>query len=151
MTRSRRDFLKIGGVATAYAALGAPALEAAGEPALGLIFPPLNYPIPPDAKALYPMGVRFLGDGVGLSGGMTIEGYEEALPRMLPAAGRLAKQGAKAISMFGSSITFYKGAKFNQELTQTLTKSTGLPATTQSNGLVDGLRVANARRVAVAT
>src|SRR5881628_3643823 len=113
MTRSRRAFLKIGGVATAYAALGAPALEAAGEPALGLIFPPLNYPIPPDAKRLYPTGVRFLGDGVGLSGGMTIEGYEEAIPRLIPAAERLAKQGAERLKIFlqehGFDVTFAKG------------------------------------------
>src|SRR3989442_11863993 len=131
MTSSRRDFLKIGGVATAYAALGAPAFEAAEEPALGLIFPPLNYPIPPDARLLYPTGVRFLGNGVGLPGGMTVEGYEEAIPRALPAAEALAKQGARAISVFGSSLTFYKGAKFNEELTQEVTKLTGLPATTQ--------------------
>ena len=148
---SRRDFLKIASLATAYAATRGTALAAAEEPALGLIFPPLNYPIPPDAKRLYPTGVRFLGDGVGLSGGMTIDGYEEAIPRLIPAAERLAKQGAQVISFFGSSITFYKGAKFNEELTQKITKATGLPATTQSNGLVDGLRVANAKRVAVAT
>lgn len=151
MSSSRRHFLKIGGVATAYAALRPSALQAAGEPALGLIFPPLNYPIPPDAKRLYPKGVEFLGDGVGLPGGMTLEGYEEAIPRVLPAAERLAKGGAKVISVFGSSLTFYKGAKFNEELTQRVTKLTGLPATTQSNGLVDGLRTANVRRVAVAT
>src|SRR5437588_343846 len=149
---SRREFLRIAGIATSWVALRQSAFGmTADEPALGLIFPPLNYPIPSDAKALYPTRVRFLGDGVGLSGGMTIEGYEEAIPRMLPAAERLAKQGAKAISMFGSSITFYKGAKFNEELMQKITKLTGLPATTQSNGLVDGLRVANARRVALAT
>ncbi len=148
---SRRDFLKIAGLATTYVAARGSLLAAADEPALGLIFPPLNYPIPPDAKRLYPTGVRFLGDGVGLSGGMTIEGYEEAIPRLIPAAERLAKQGAKVISFFGSSITFYKGAKFNEELTQRITKVTGLPATTQSNGLVDGLRVVNAKRVAVAT
>jgi len=131
---SRRDFLKIASFATACVAART-ALAAAEEPALGLIFPPLNYPIPPDAKRLYPAGVRFLGDGVGLSGGMTIDGYEEAIPRLIPAAERLARQGAK----------------FNDELTQRITKATGLPATTQSNGLVDGLRVANAKRVAVAT
>ena len=148
---SRRDFLKIASLATAYVATRGTALAAADEPALGLIFPPLNYPIPPDAKRLYPAGVRFLGDGVGLSGGMTIDGYEEAIPRLIPAAERLAKQGAQVISFFGSSITFYKGAKFNEELTQKIIKATGLPATTQSNGLVDGLRVANAKRVAVAT
>jgi arylmalonate decarboxylase len=148
---SRREFLKKAGIASAFGYFGGSLFAAADEPALGLIFPPLNYPVPPDAKALYPMGVRFLSDGVGLSGGMTIEGYEEAIPRMLPAAERLAKQGAKVISMFGSSITFYKGAKFNQELAGQITKATGLPATTQSNGLVDGLRVANAKRVALAT
>ena len=147
----RRDFLKNTGIATAYAAFGVPAFGTAEEPALGLIFPPLNYPIPPDAKRLYPAGVRFLGNGVGLPGGMTLEGYDEAIPRILPAAEALAKEGAKAISVFGSSLTFYKGAKFNEELTQKVTKLTGVPATTQSNGLVDGLRTANAHRVAVAT
>ena len=63
----------------------------------------------------------------------------------------LADQGADLISVFGSSITFYKGAAFNQELTDKVTALTGKPATTQSNGLVDGLRHVNAKRVAVAT
>jgi arylmalonate decarboxylase len=150
MTTSRRDFLKAAGAAGIYG-MGGFAFGAADEPALGLIFPPLNYPIPPDAKRLYPSGVRFLGNGVGLPGGMTLESYEEAIPRAVPAAEALAKQGAKAISVFGSSLTFYKGAKFNDELTKQVTKATGVPATTQSNGLVDGLKVANAKRVAVAT
>ena len=151
MTGSRRDFLKTGGIAAAYAAFGTRLVRAGGEPALGLIFPPLNYPIPPDAKRLYPTGVEFLSGGVGLPGGMTLEGYDEAIPRVLPAAAELAKQGAKVISVFGSSLTFYKGAKFNEELAQKVTKLTGRPATTQSNGLVDGLKVANAKRVALAT
>jgi arylmalonate decarboxylase len=150
MTISRRDVLKTAGAAGIYGMSGF-AFGAADEPALGLIFPPLNYPIPPDAKRLYPSGVRFLGNGVGLPGGMTLESYEEAIPRAVPAAEALAKQGAKAISVFGSSLTFYKGAKFNEELTKQVTKATGVPATTQSNGLVDGLKVANAKRVAVAT
>ena len=135
----------------AGAAFAPPALEAANEPALGLIFPPKDYPIPPDAKRLYPSGVEFLGDGVGLPGGMSIEGYEEAIPRVVPVAEALAKRGAKVISVFGSSLTFYKGAKFNQDLTERVTKATGVPATTQSNGLIDGLRTVNAKRVALAT
>ena len=150
MISSRREFLKIAGIAGTYAASRTSAFGV-DEPVLGLIFPPLNYPIPSDARRLYPAGVRFLGNGVGLPGGMTVEGYEEAIPRVLPAAEALAKQGAKVISVFGSSLTFYKGAKFNEELKQKVTKLTGVPATTQSNGLIDGLRVANAKRVAVAT
>ena len=108
MTTTRRDFVRIAGTTTAAALLSSPAFGA-NEPALGLIFPPKDYPIPPDAKRLYPNGVEFLGDGVGLPGGMTIEGYEEAIPRVVPVAEALAKRGAKVISVFGSSITFYKG------------------------------------------
>jgi arylmalonate decarboxylase len=142
--------LQLGGAATTLAALGAPALAQA-EPTAGLIFPPLNYPIPPDAKRLFPSGLRFIGNGVGLAGGMTIEGYEEAIPRVLPRAADLAREGADLISVFGSSITFFRGAQFNEELAERVTELTGLPATTQSNGLIDGLKHVNARRVAVAT
>ena len=92
---SRREFLKAGSAAAAYLGLGAPTLSAAAEPTLGLIFPPLNYPIPPDARLLYPGGVRFIGNGVGLAGGMTLEGYEEAIPRALPRAMDLVKEPEK--------------------------------------------------------
>ena len=153
MTRSsRRDFMKLGGVTGALIALGSTPGGAVGEEAaLGLIFPPLNYPIPPDAKRLYPSGVRFLGNGVGLPGGMTLAGYDEAIPRILPAAEALAREGAKVVSVFGSSLTFYKGRQFNEELIDKIAKVTGVPATTQSNGLIDGLRTIKAKRVAVAT
>lgn len=150
MPASRRDFLTILGAAAAAASLTTRA-SAQDEPTIGLIFPPLDYPIPPDAKLLFPSGVRFISNGVGLPGGMTYEGYEEAIPRVLPRAEDLAREGADLISVFGSSITFYRGAQFNEELTEKVTALTGKPATTQSNGLVDGLRHVNAKRVAVAT
>jgi maleate cis-trans isomerase len=115
MRFTRREFLS-----TAACAALSPALVAAANPTLGLIFPPENYPIPPDAKLLFPGGVDFVRNGVGLSGGMTVEGYDEAVPRVLPKAAELAKHGANVVSVFGSSLT-------------------------------DGLRTANARRVALAT
>jgi arylmalonate decarboxylase len=149
MSMQRRDLVRVGTAASLLTALGLPAFGT-DAPTVGLIFPPANYPIPPDAGRLYPSGVRFIGNGLGFSG-MTIEGYNEAIPRALPRAQELAAQGANLISVFGSSITFYKGAAFNQELVDTVTALTGLPATTQSNGLVDGLKHVNAKRVAVAT
>ena len=81
---------------------------------------------------------------------MTVEGYDEAIPRVLPRAVDLIRQGADVISVFGSSLTFYKGAKFHDDLIAQVAKATGRKATTQSNGLLDGLRTANAHRVAVA-
>jgi arylmalonate decarboxylase len=149
MTINRRDFIELGSAASFLTALGLPAL-AADLPTVGLIFPPADYPIPPDAGRLYPAGVKFIGNGLGFNG-MTIDSYNEAIPRAMPRAQELAAQGANLISVFGSSITFYKGAAFNKELTDNVTKLTGLPATTQSNGLVDGLKHVNAKRVAVAT
>ena len=149
MIASRREFLRLSTALTAAAAIGTTA--SAKDPTAGLIFPPLNYPIPPDAKRLFPTGIRFISNGVGLPGGMTIKGYEEAIPRVIPRAQDLAHEGADLISVFGSSITFFRGAAFNKEITDKVTAATGLPATTQSNGLVDGLKHVNARRVAIAT
>jgi arylmalonate decarboxylase len=148
MQISRRELLELGG-ALAGAALGADAL-AKDVPVAGLIFPPLDYPIPPDAKQLFPGGLEFIGNGVGF-GGMTIESYEEAIPRVLPRATQLASAGADLISVFGSSITFYRGARFHDELIERVTAHTGLPATTQSAGLIDGLGHVNAKRVVLAT
>ena len=149
MNTSRRDFLRASALAAGLTAAGG-AVNAQQEPTIGLIFPPENYPLPPDTQRLFPSGVQFVSNGLGFSG-MTIAGYEEAVPRVGPRAAELAAQGADLISVFGSSITFYRGAQFNEELVRLVTEETGLPATTQSNGLVDGLRHVNARRVAVAT
>src|SRR5690606_33859024 len=59
--------------------------------------------------------------------------------------------GADAIELTGTSLTFYKGEAFNQRLRQAVTDASGLPATTMSNGVIDGLKAVGAKRVAVAT
>ncbi len=147
MNKSRRDFLKIASAAAAGASIGA---AATAEPTLGVIFPPANYPIPREFQRMYPSGVRFVSTGVGLPA-MTPEGYDSVIDKVVPSAIELKKQGAQAISVFGSSITFYKGRAFNNKLAEEVAKATGLPSTTQSNGLIDGLKVAGARKIAVAT
>lgn len=144
MAYTRRHFLQTAALASLAAKLPA------AQPVLGMIFPPADNPVPPEATLLYPSGITFLAEGLAFSG-MTIEGYEEALPRLVPAALKLKQRGATAISIMGTSITFYKGAAFNQELIDRVQKATGLPTTSMSTGIVDGLKVAGAKRVAVAT
>lgn len=95
MDRSRREFLTVSAAGLVTAAVGS-----AAEPVLGMIFPPANYEVPPEAKLMYPTGIRFLAKGVGLER-MTPEGYDKAVPKILPAAVELAKQGANAISHHG--------------------------------------------------
>ena len=145
MTHSRRDFL----AASIAVALAARRTSAA-DPVLGLIFPPKDYPVPPEATRLYPTGVKFLSRGIGLER-LTPEGYDAAIPKVIPAAESLVRDGATAISVMGTSLTFYKGRAFNENLTAQVKKATGVPVTTMSTGIVDGLRAAKARRIAVAT
>jgi arylmalonate decarboxylase len=145
MTHSRRDFL----AASIALALSAQRTSAA-DPVLGLIFPPKDYPVPPEATRLYPSGVKFLARGIGLER-MTPDSYDAAIPRVIPAAESLVGEGATAISVMGTSLTFYKGRAFNEDLIARVKKATGVPVTTMSSGIVDGLRAANAKRIAVAT
>jgi arylmalonate decarboxylase len=148
---SRRGFLKAASAGALYAAVGGSVpLAAASDPTLGLIFPPANLPVPPEAYRMYPTGVRFLATGVGLER-MTPAGYDQVVDRIVPAAQRLAGQGANAIDVMGTSLTFYKGAAFNQQLQQTITKTTGLPSTTMSTAIVEGLKAVGGHQLAVAT
>ena len=146
MNASRRDFLKT----ASAAALASRIWPRRAVPTLGMIVPRAKGEIPPEAARMYPTGVRFLVDGLGLPS-MTPAGYDSVIDKIVPSALKLQKQGATAISIMGTSLTFYKGAAFNLKLQDSVTKATGLPVTSMSNGILEGLRAAGARRVAVAT
>ena len=107
-------------------------------------------PFPPEGLAMYPTGVKFISVGLGLKT-MTPEGYDAVIDRIGPAGEQLAKQGANAVVLMGTSLSFYKGAAFNERLTETLKKATGLPATTMSTGVIEGLRTVGAKSVVAAT
>jgi arylmalonate decarboxylase len=145
---SRRRFLKMAAAGVAQAALDQPARAA--DPVLGMIFPPANTPVPPEAHMMYPSGVEFRAAGVGLER-MTPEGYDQVVGRIVPAAQTLTAQGANAIAVMGTSLTFYKGAAFNQDLQQKIAQATARPATTMSTAIIEGLRAVGGRRLAVAT
>jgi arylmalonate decarboxylase len=147
---SRRKFVTVSSASFAVASGAAALIEAAQTPALGLIFPPAGRGVPEEGLAMYGSSVKFLAEGLGLKT-MTPDGYDAVLDRIAPAAQKLAAQGARAITLMGTSLSFYKGAAFNERLTESMKKATGLPAVTMSTGVIQGLRDVGARRVAVAT
>jgi len=63
----------------------------------------------------------------------------------------LKEEGVAAISLMGTSLSFFRGAAFNRQLEIEMARATGLPCTTMSNAIVNGLRHLKVRRVAVAT
>lgn len=116
---------------------------------IGLVVPNATDRIPAEGPMMYP-DVTFVARGVGVRA-LTPEGYDAAWDAILPAAKELAGQQIDAIMVIGTSLTFYRGYDAHQELLEQLRAETGLPVSTMSEAVVDGLRSVGARRVAVAT
>lgn len=150
MNNERRQFLATLTASFAAAGLAPGRVHAADAPVLGLIFPPSDRGIPEEGVAMYGDRLRFVVTGLGLDR-MTPSGYDAVIGLIPEAAERLVAAGAEAIELTGTSLTFYKGEAFNQTLRETVTQASGLPATTMSNGVIEGLKAVGASRVAVAT
>src|SRR4030088_2295930 len=116
---------------------------------IGLVVPTAEDRVPAEGPIMYP-DVTFIARGVGVRA-LTPKGYEPAMAAILPAAEHLAHQGVDAIMVIGTSLTFYKGAAAHRRLLDQLRAATGLPVSTMSQAVVDGLRAVGARKVAVAT
>ena len=119
------------------------------RPTIGLVVPYSTDDLPPECPRMYP-GVRFIARGVGVER-LTAQGYEVAMQRVPAAAAALAAAGADAIMVIGTSLTFYRGADFNARLIADIQAATGLPASTMSTAVVEGLRAVGAKRLALAT
>lgn len=116
---------------------------------IGLVVPYSTDEVPRECRLMYP-NVGFVPRGVGVQQ-LTHAGYEEATARVMPAVLELAKEDVDAIMLIGTSLTFYRGAAFNAELIKRISAATGLPASTMSSAVVDGLRAIGGRRIVVAT
>src|SRR6202161_4186858 len=116
---------------------------------IGLVVPFAEDKVPLQGPIMY-RGVRCIPRGVGVRN-LTPEGYEPAWNGILPAAEYLATQNVDAIMVIGTSLTFYKGPEAHDRLLEELRQRTGLPVSTMSQSIVDGLREVGATRVAVAT
>ena len=150
MSHSRRDFIIMAGAATGALAGSRVQADEDKRPVLGLIYPPVRLGAPEEGLAMYGSQVRFVTTGLGLKT-MTPDGYDAVLDRIGPAAKELAGEGAQAVVLMGTSLSFYKGAAFNDMLTETVHQASGLPAVTMSTGVVEGLRAVGAKRIAAAT
>ncbi len=119
------------------------------RPTIGLVVPHAEDKVPAEGPIMYP-DVTFVPRGVGVRA-LTPEGYDPAMAAIVPAAEHLARQNVDAIMVIGTSLTFYKGAAVHRRLLDQLRAATGLPVSTMSQAVVDGLRAVGAKNVAVAT
>jgi len=116
---------------------------------IGLVVPFPDDRVPAEGLAMYP-GVEFVPRGTGVRS-LTPAGYDAAVDKILPAALELAAEGVEAVMVIGTSLTFYRGPEAHAELLARLRAETGLPCSTMSQAVVDGLHHLGAHRIAVAT
>lgn len=116
---------------------------------VGLIMPHAADVLPPEGMELYPQ-LRFMARGVGVTS-LTPQGYDDAVGNILPAARMLAEKGVAAITVFGTSLSFYRGVEFNSRLIEQIRDATGLPVSTMSTAIADALRAVGARRIIACT
>ena len=116
---------------------------------VGLIVPPSHGRVPSDGPRLYP-GVRFVARGLGLPE-VSPRGYDRVVDTIVDHARALREAGAAAVSMMGTSLSFYRGPAFTDELRDAMQAATGVPCTTMSHAIVRAMRELGIRRVAVAT
>jgi arylmalonate decarboxylase len=116
---------------------------------IGLVVPQAEDKVPDEGPKMYP-DVRFIPRGVGVRS-LTPEGYSAAFDAIMPAAEHLATKDVDAIMVIGTSLTFYRGPEAHDRLLENLRARTGLPVSTMSQAIVDGLRAVGAKRVAVTT
>jgi len=150
MVMKRRDFLTSCAAAVAASQFGCSRAAAPGKaPVLGLILPTDTRDLD-EAATMYGESLHLVNSRLGLKS-LTPEDYDSVIQLIPAAAEKLAADGADAIELTGTSLTFYKGEAFNQKLRETVTKASGLRATTMSNGVIEGLKAVGAKRVAAAT
>ena len=119
-------------------------------PCIGLIVPPAHGDVPQDGPDLYGRRYRFLARGLGI-GSVSPTGFAPVIDTVLDRARELRAAGAEAISLMGTSISFYRGPEFTESLRAAMQEATGVPCTTMSHAIVAALRRLGIQRVAVAT
>ncbi|HEY0879244.1 MAG TPA: aspartate/glutamate racemase family protein [Zeimonas sp.] len=124
--------------------------NATHRPVLGVLVPPADGAIPPELPELYGDRFRFVGRGLAIPR-ISTAGFDTVIDRVAALSRELAHEGAAAIALMGTSLSFYRGGDWNEQLARTMREASGLPATTMSDAIVAALRAVNGQRLAVAT
>lgn len=121
------------------------------SPVAGLIVPPAHGRVPVHGPEMFGDRLQFIGAGLGLAG-MSIAGYDAVIDKVGELTELLVQQGAEAVSLMGTSLSFYKGVPFNSQLTDIMAAASGgRPVTTMSTSIVEALNAVECLRPVVTT
>lgn len=116
---------------------------------IGLIVPPKDGGVPPEAQAIYGSQIEFVSYGLGIEQ-MTEADFANALENLEGAVKTLLDQGVDAISVMGTSLTFFRGRRGNENIIKRLQQSAPkIPVSTMSNAIIGSLERVGARKIAL--
>ena len=81
---------------------------------IGMIVPPADGAVPPEPPELYPQ-LRFIARGLALPE-LTPDGYDSVIDHVADLARQLKNEGAEAVSLMGTSLSFYRGPAGNAQV-----------------------------------
>ena len=116
---------------------------------IGMIVPPAEGKVPPEPPQLYP-DLDFIAAGMALPE-LTPEGYDSVIGLTAALARDLKARGAEAISLMGTSLSFYRGPAGNAQVLRAMQEATGLPVTTMTDSVLQALAAFGVQRIAVGT
>lgn len=120
------------------------------KPRLGMIFPVIDRGVPEEGLTLYGDKIDYVVENLDLQT-MTPEGYDAVIGNIPEKALNLTEKDVDAIMIMGTSLTFYQGQEFNERITETVRSATGLPTSTMSNGIINGLKEVGGKNIVCAT
>jgi arylmalonate decarboxylase len=82
---------------------------------------------------------------------LTPDGYDTVIGHTAELAASLKAEGARAISLMGTSLSFYRGPDGNAQVLDAMRAATDLPVTTMTDSVLAALRALGATRLAVGT
>lgn len=116
-------------------------------PTVGLVTPTTR--LSPELTTLYGDQVNFVTAEARVAS-LTPDAYADAVKQIPAAVDSVVAAGAQGVALMGTSLTFFRGRAFNEELQAAAAARSGLPTTTMSTAIIEGLKAFNARRIAVA-
>lgn len=116
---------------------------------VGMIVPPAGDAVPPEAYDLYPEGIDFVARSLSIAG-VEPRSFDIALERLPSAIDYLLDANVDAISLMGTSISFYRGWEGHKEILARLRElSHGKPVTNMAHSIIRELEEGNAKNIVV--
>jgi arylmalonate decarboxylase len=125
-------------------------VASAASARIALLVPPAKAEVPPETALIAPAEAHLEAVGLGL-GRLEADAYSVAADCALQVAAQLSSRPPDALSLMGTSLSFFAGAEKEESLRARLGQLAGCPSTTMAAAVLRALKAVGCKRPAVVT